>query len=226
MTISTTRTEEFTIDEVVTAAYRLAGLVNEAQTPSLPKLAAGRRTMQFVLQELEAEGLFARTTVFQYVQCVSGTQSYALDSSVVNVIGAWYIPAGQTDTTSASDAVMTAIAQEEWANISPKDGSGDPTQYWLDRSTMTLWLDPIPDEAGRVRCRVQQLRASSLDGSATPDVERFWVGYLRWKVAHDLAVANSRNLSTCAYLAQQAEEAYRKARDAARPRLDNQFYIA
>lgn len=226
MTIATTRTEEFTVNEIVTAAYRLAGLVNEGQTPSQAKRAAGCKVMQFVLQELEAEGLFARTTVFQYVQLVAGTQSYALDASVVNVVGAWFIPAGQGDTTATSDSVLSAISQEEWANISPKDGTGDPTQFWLDRSVMTLWLDPIPSTAGRLRCRVQQLRASSLDGNATPDVERFWVGFLRWKVAHDLAVSASRNLGTCSYLERQASEAYSKARDAARPRLDNQFYIA
>lgn len=226
MTISTDRTQEFTVDELVLYAYRLAGLLNEAQSLSVAKAANGRASMQLALQQLEADGCFARTTVFAYQTLVSGTQSYALDSTIVNVVGqAMYIPAGESLTQATSESGVAPIPEQQWAALSPKDTSGTPSTYWLDRSTMTLWLDPIPDEAGSLRLQVQRLRASSLTGSATPDVERWWADYLRYQVAHDLALANSRNLNLVSYLRDMALERRARATAASRPQVDTQFYI-
>lgn len=226
MTVATDRTQEFTVDEIVLHAYRLAGLLNEAQALSVSKAANGRAAMQFALQRLEAEGMFARSTVFHYLTLESGTQSYAVDASVINVVGrAYYLPEGEDETQGEVEHSVAPIGAEEWASLTPKNASGMPTKYWLDRSTMTLWVDPIPDEAGKLRLQAQQLRATSLRGTVTPDVERWWSDYLRYQVAHDLALSNSRNLTVVAYLGQQAQDARLKAMAASRPQADNQFYV-
>lgn len=220
MTISTDRTQEFTVDQICLLAYRTAGLLSETQTMSVAKAANARQYMQLVLQKLETQGLFARTTVFTDIALVAGTYAYALDSSIVNVTGVAQYVVAATDV----DRRIAQIAPEQWASLPAKDASGAPSVFYLERSNMTVYLNPVPDAAAILRLQVQRLRATSLTGTDTPDVERGWSEYLRLAVAHELALSNSRNLALCGYIATQAQNAYSAACVAARGNLETQFY--
>lgn len=228
MTISTSRTGEFTVHQIVRAAYRCAGLITVGQEPSAAKAAAGRELLQFILMDLEADSLCARNTVFEDVPCVAGQAAYVLSDDALDVEGqAAYVPPGETPETAESQTSLAQLPRERWLSLTNKTAAGRPTLYWADRATspITLRLYPVPDEAGTVRLQVQRLRASMLEGSATPDMERFFAEYLRWRLAHDLAVENSLPLDKVAYLMGMAAQRRNRMMGAASQGIADTMYV-
>jgi hypothetical protein len=228
VTISTSRTQEFTVHQIVRAAYRCAGLVTVGQEPSAARAAVGRELLQFILADLESDSLCARNVVFEDVTCVDGQQQYTLDDDVLEVVAqAAYVPVGEDPDEPESQTSIQPMHREGWLSLTNKAQQGRPTLYWADRtaSPITLHLHPIPDEAGTVRLQVQRLRASMLDGNATPDFERYFAEYLRWRLAHDLAIENSLPLDRANYLNGRAASLRQRMLSTASQGLSDLIYM-
>lgn len=192
MTVMSTTSKEFTIDEIVRLAYRRAGLLEVHETLDEQRASAGRDQLQLIVHELEAEGLYARCLTTELVTLTSGTFTYSLTSAVVDVQGdGEYIAASETDVTKASaETRVQMVSFERWHQISAKSAQARPTHYAARRngSVVTVNLWPIPTEAGRIRFPVWRKLADTTDGTATVDLARQWVSYLVLRLGRDLAM--------------------------------------
>lgn len=229
MTIAATRTRRLTIDNIVLTAYRVAGLVNEGQQASAAKRLAAYTLLETIVDENQIYGLYAREIVFETLLLTAGEDEYALSDDAFDVISdGMYIPANDPDPEHATaEMLVVQIDRESWQRISAKSSVSYPTQFYTDRTSDTLRVKlwPIPSEAGRIRFQVHRLTADNNDGGATPDLERFWVQFLIWELAHQLATSNSLSLERILHLQQTAAAKLLICRAYANPRGSQQAYL-
>lgn len=196
MTIMSTSGTQRTIDEVARLAYVLAGLLEENQT--LSAVGGGglaRLFLDTIIKDLQSKGITAKSSGFYLQTLTADTFEYAMPSNVLDVFGnAMYIDASEADTTRASgETVITQMSADDWNEQSAKDATGRPIRYFTFRETnppiVRLW--PIPDEAGTVRFQIHRHLADTTDGSATLDLEAYWVNQVIYQLAGMLAEAKT-----------------------------------
>lgn len=210
MTISPSRTRELNIGRICLRAYQLAGLVNEAQSLSLDKLTYAKDTLEMILDSLEAQGLRSRAVAFETVTMVSGQSVYPLSADVIDIVGvAAYIDPSVVDITHAGGEMMVIpITREDWQLQTAKDATGRPIQFFANRAAdpveMWVWPTPTDVDEGTIRLQVHRLAADSDNGANTMDLERFWVMYITWELAHHIAMANALNMGRVNYFKQIA----------------------
>lgn len=195
MTIESTRTNEPNVGKIVRSAYRLAGLISEYQNLSTTKWSEGRDALSDIIDQLEAEGVFARSVGFQDVTMVVGQSDYELAQSVLDVQGtSVYVTPTDNIDAPQSPTYLRSVRREEYMRLSNKDATSDrPVLVFVDRQTSPLvakvWQPP--GEAGTIRFPVHRLRADTLNATSTVDLEAYWVQYLKYQLAYELATANS-----------------------------------
>lgn len=188
MTIATTRTNELTISQIVTMAYRRAGLLEAHQTLDTALAAIGQQELQLVCDALEARGLMARSTEMYVLSLTSGTANYELpDYTLAVVNAAMYVPAGES-SPAQDETFIRHISQEDWQTIADKTLQSTPSLYWHDRTVVPnqVYFWPIPNEDGSVRIQLQRLRADTTQGTNTVDFERYWHEALVFRLASNL----------------------------------------
>ncbi len=231
MTVSTSVGRKFTIDVLITLAFRRAGLVSITQTPRENEKAHGRLVLEQVTDELAVFGTFARVTSFVNVALTKGTTRYALPVTVLDLLSpGMYIDPTNTDVDMADgETPIDLIREEEWTKYSSKSASGRPVKMYADRSsdddivTAVLW--PVPDEEGAtVRFFVQRRLADTDDGNATLDLQTYWNPYIVSRLAARLAQDSSLDARS-AKLDAEAERQLIFARGKANERADNQIYV-
>ena len=212
MTPSTTPTLEFSINEIVLKAYHLAGLLNPAQGLDNPRGLNGRRTLDSIIQHIEAQSIQVRTVSLYNVALTAGTYKYTMPDNVLMVLDtAAYIPASATDLTKANgETPVSLMARDEWQVLSSHGATGLPSRYYVHRegTLVQLWLWPIPTEAGTLRVQAQLLLPSQQDGSNSTGLERPWAKYFIWALAHDLAAEGQRSLERVRYLRDEASKLF------------------
>jgi len=203
MTISATRTFEFTIDRIVRRAYQLAGLMNEQDDLTTVQGSTGRDFLESIADALHTQGLMDRAMTTETVTLVDATLSYTLATTTLDVVG---------EITSDSGITLGPLTREEWLIRRQTSPTGQPSGYYVDRAAgaaLVLRFDtePTAAEAGQVfTLQVHRLRADNQDGNATPDFERYWSQYFIWELAHQLSVASSLDIQRCGYLRSRAQE--------------------
>ena len=167
MAYSGTQTFNLSIEEIIEEAYERCQL----ETRSGYDLKTARRSMNLMLAEWANRGLNLWTITYGTQTLTAGTNFYAIDQNVVDIIdavvttttGATSNLEGDSNTT---DVAMNRISRTEFINLSKKENSstGDarPTQFALVPGTvttggsttsgrpandMTLFLYPSPDKA-------------------------------------------------------------------------------
>jgi hypothetical protein len=88
-----------------------------------------------------------------------------------------------------------------------------------------IFLWPNPDSAGTIRFQRRRLLADTDLGSATIDLERHWIKYIEWELAHHLAVAAGLDVQRCGYMRSQAEKALKLAKGYSRQRTHTQMHL-
>lgn len=229
MTENPQSTHEFNIGQLVTHAYKLAGLVNFSQALDETRAQFGRDELEGILKHLEAQGLQVRVLNFVEVLLDPGSERYTLDTNVLDVIGdGAYIPADQVDTDHAiGETQIRVISMDKWQKLSSKGAEGRPVMMYPHRASaqveIRLW--PIPQEAGTVRLQCQLLYPNATNANYTPGLERPWYQYLKYQLAHELALANSKPLEKVAYLKGHAEELLRDCKGFSNQRASVQFQL-
>ena len=222
MTVSSTKTTEFDVAQIILMAYRKAGLKNTREALQTHEMVAGKWELELILDELEAHGVSARSRTFREVTLTEGTYIYTMPTWVLNVIGAgMYIQAGESDLTKASGEILVQpMTVGEWQMLSSKDSTGTPYRYMVDRTAhpVSLRYWPIPDEAGTVRHQVHQLLGDVQDTTATPDLQRYWTRYLVRALAFELAENNTVGPAKLASLKSERERSFVRAKAYARQR--------
>lgn len=230
MTVGTTRTRKLTINNIVTAAYRMAGLLNVHQSPNTAQRDAAYTLLETIVDENQIYGLYARDVVFELVELAVDETEYALSTSTFDVIGdGMYIPASVADVERAEgETVVKQIDRDEWQKLSSKGAeSSVPSLFYCDRTDDTavkivVW--PVPTEAGHVRVQAHRLAADNFEGEKTPDLERHWNQFLIWELGGQLAISNSMREQGI-LLKTEAQRKLLMARAYANPRGSQQAYV-
>ncbi len=214
MTIAATRVFELDIDAIIRQAFRTAALANEHTILSAEKVGDAKEKLEIIVDELSLEGLLDRMMTTEDVTLVAADDTYSLSANTLDVVGIAVIPDGIT---------LGSVTREEMLILKQTDSEGPPSSYFVDRSTVPLsvrfWPTPATDDAGDVvTFQVHRLRADNQTGSDTPDVERYFTGYLVYQLAHELAVSGGRDPSACGYLRARAQEKLDKCKPQAKRR--------
>jgi hypothetical protein len=232
LTIAATRTQEFSIGKICTMAYRSAALLSPYMSMTEQQSSAAIDFLGIIIRSPDAEGMFARQVEFQNITLISGTHIYALDESVLDVIGAaMYISPEHTDITQAdSELYVRQISRETWHELGTKSTAGSPTMFYLHRTGVSpevrLW--PVPsdsEDGGTVRFQAQLLRADVTVATNTVDFERYWTDYLVKKLGAELARSNAVNLGRVGELEAQAHASLIKCRGKSNEGLPQQFVL-
>lgn len=232
MAISTTAATRRTVDDVVLLAYKTVGRIPKelqaSQVPNWGELSEyGRQMLDSILDSLVAMGAEARLVKFVEVTFTAGTYKYALDSSIVDVVGdAVYLAASETDTSKASaETPIKQISRDDWHTLSNKDASGQPFQFMAYRGeadyTIELRFWPIPDEAGTARIQARRAPADALVGADSIDMREYWMQALIWELTAQLAPGEGLTVERCSFFAKRAQDKLAIARQFGNQTVDD-----
>lgn len=231
MTISTSRNDELSVDQVCTSALQLAGLNPAGQTPQAREIGQARLFLDTVLKELQTAGRFGRSVTFYNLTLVAGTYKYALPADVLEMVGdTMFIPVGEDVEKAAGETLVQQQSRDAWQRNSAKDAVSQPTLYFFNKAQIPpeVWVWPIPDaaNAGTLRVQYHRLTADTFEGASTVDLRQFWVKYLVYAVAEMLAEAGTLGSEKISRLHERAEQYLRKARGRANQGVDMQMSVA
>ena len=153
---TTTFDKNFAIDEVIEEAYERIGL----QGVSGYQLKTARRSLNILFQEWGNRGLHYRQIANNDITLVDGQSVYTMFRSSDDGTSDATAVFGVDDVLEASfrnsdniDFPLTKINRSNYQALSNKSSKGVPTQYYvqrfIDKVTITLYLTPGSDEAGK-----------------------------------------------------------------------------
>lgn len=208
MAVSETSTRELDIDRIIMLAVQTAGILPAGAPRSGRQWdnlsAQARDFLEINIDHMQALGSFARAIELYDVATTPGTDSYDLPNTTLIVVGDAQF-SSEADTGST---FVRQIGREEYLAIADKASTGRPSVFYSQmHATTTLFLWPIPDVVGTLEIQRGRLLADNEDGSLTVDLERHWIKFVLYDLAHSLAVANSVNPLRCQYLRAQADTA-------------------
>lgn len=211
MTVSTNATLDYTRDQLITAAYRLAGVWPSSQessdAQSADDVGMAADFMNLELMNLQAEGVVLRTVERPTpLVLVSGTSVYTLAADTIDVELGPYGEAGMIVNTDNAESMVMAMPRAEWLDNTNKTNVGTPTRVYIERlASVTLTFDPIPNDSTQTfrYARVRLLRDMD-SGSVTADLARRWLQYVVYAVATQVALAKNLDLAKVGYLRKEA----------------------
>jgi len=153
---TTTFDKNFAIDEVIEEAYERIGL----QGVSGYQLKTARRSLNILFQEWGNRGLHYWQIANNDITLVDGQAVYTMFRSTGDGTSDATAVYGVDDVLEASfrnsdniDFPLTKINRSNYQALSNKSSKGVPTQYYvqrfIDKVTITLYLTPGSDEAGK-----------------------------------------------------------------------------
>lgn len=198
MTVAATTTFELTIDQIVLAAYRQAGLLHYSQGLDQARGNYGRTQLATIIDLLQAEGTQVRCVTFTDLTLTSGMFQYSFGQEVIDVIGDGSLIASTDD--AAKPASATPILQMDrarWQALASKAAeSSRPIQYYAERFGLVVqaWLWPIPSDTGSIARFMTQVHYPDVsNGSNTAKLERQWAQYLIWQLAYELSLSQGKS---------------------------------
>lgn len=229
MTIDTSRTFEFNIGQIITLAYRQAGILSLYQSPSDAQMSYGKDLLQMVSQSAHLQGFFAKVVAFYELDVLEGISSYTLPAYVLDVLDAgMFIDPTQDPEHANGETICRLISRAEWQELSSKDATGRPTLMYEHRTadSVELRLWPIPsasDAGGTLRLQVHRLRANMTDTTKTPEFERYWSEYLVYETAQHIAFGSALALGRVQALRDTAANQLRLCKGMANQRTNQRF---
>jgi hypothetical protein len=178
MTIMSTRSAELSVAELVTTAFERAGLKNEAENLDEAQAAKGRRELKIILDSLSKHGKVSRLVVATPVTLVTDQQDYTLDVGTIDVNG----------IATLEHLTLTPMTREEMMQLDNNEtGSSAPQRYFVDRTgaqvSLHLWPAPSPEYNGLpLNIQREVFRADISNATATPDLERYWIETITWRL--------------------------------------------
>ena len=153
---TTTFDKNFAIDEVIEEAYERIGL----QGVSGYQLKTARRSLNILFQEWGNRGLHYWQIANNDITLVDGQSVYTMFRSSDDGTSDATAVFGVDDVLEASfrnsdniDFPLTKINRSNYQALSNKSSKGVPTQYYvqrfIDKVTITLYLTPGSNEAGK-----------------------------------------------------------------------------
>lgn len=143
MTTSGTKVFELDVGDYIEEAFERCGL--EIRTGYDQRTAV--RSLNLLLAEWANRGLNQWTIKQATITLTAGTNTYALDNSIIDILDASLRFSNGIGTTSQKDLTMDRISRDTYLNIPSKLTSARPVQYFVDRQiTPTVYVWPTPDQ--------------------------------------------------------------------------------
>ena len=153
---TTTFDKTFAIDEIIEEAYERIGM----QGVSGNQLRMARRSLNIMFQEWGNRGLHYWQIANNNITLVADQAVYTMFRSSSDGTSDATAVFGVDDILEASfrnsniDSPLTKINRSQYQALSNKTATGQPTQYYvqrlIDRVTITLYLTPGSDQAGKL----------------------------------------------------------------------------
>ena len=147
--------KNFAIDEIIEEAYERIGM----QGVSGNQLRTARRSLNIMFQEWANRGLHYWEVANNSITLVADQATYTMFRSTSDGTSSTTAVYGVDDVLEASfrnsniDTPLTKINRSQYQALSNKTATGTPTQYFvqrlIDRVTITLYLTPGSNEAGK-----------------------------------------------------------------------------
>jgi len=147
--------KNFSIDEIIEDAYERIGL----QGVSGNQLRTARRSLNIMFQEWANRGLHYWEVANNSITLVADQATYTMFRSTGDGTSDATAVYGVDDVLEASfrnsnvDTPLTKINRSSYQALSNKTSTGQPTQYFvqrfIDKVTITLYLTPGSDQAGK-----------------------------------------------------------------------------
>ena len=152
---TTTFEKGFSISDIVEEAYERIGI----QGVSGYQLKGARRSLNILFQEWANRGLHYWEIANNNITLVADQATYTMFRSTADGTSSTTAVYGVDDVLEASyrnynvDTPLTKINRSQYQALSNKTSTGQPTQYYvqrlIDRVTITLYLTPGTDQAGK-----------------------------------------------------------------------------
>ena len=152
---TTTFEKGFSISDIVEEAYERIGI----QGVSGYQLKGARRSLNILFQEWANRGLHYWEIANNNITLVAAQATYTMFRSTTDGTSSAPAVYGVDDVLEASfrnsnvDTPLTKINRSAYQALSNKTSTGQPTQYYvqrlIDRVTITLYLTPGTDQAGK-----------------------------------------------------------------------------
>ena len=152
---TTTFEKGFSISDIVEEAYERIGI----QGVSGYQLKGARRSLNILFQEWANRGLHYWEIANNNITLVADQATYTMFRSTTDGTSSATAVYGVDDVLEASfrnsnvDTPLTKINRSAYQALSNKKSTGQPTQYYvqrlIDRVTITLYLTPGTDQAGK-----------------------------------------------------------------------------
>lgn len=191
MTVSTDDNQELNIGQIVTHAYRKAGLLNVYQRLDTTRRAAAMETLGLIVDALQNKGVMSRARTIVVASVAAGAAEVTLPANVIEVLGPCQLVDSDDDPSlPTTETPITLISQGTWSSIASKAALGVPSMAYPDQSGDAIVLRFIPgsQDACYIRCPVQVLLPSVKDAEATMPFKRSWAMYFVYALAAELAM--------------------------------------
>ena len=152
---TTTFEKGFSISDIVEEAYERIGI----QGVSGYQLKGARRSLNILFQEWANRGLHYWEIANNNITLVADQATYTMFRSTTDGTSSTTAVYGVDDVLEASfrnsnvDTPLTKINRSAYQALSNKTSTGQPTQYFvqrfIDKITITLYLTPGSDQAGK-----------------------------------------------------------------------------
>jgi hypothetical protein len=219
--ISTSRTVEFTVEEICTMAWQMSRMVNIRQTPTASEVEWSRKVILLKMDSLQARARIARSVIFEDVALTAGTADYDLSTDIFDVIGdAQLVDADDNETP------VSMRARDYYQALADKTVEGTPTIFYASKlNIITLKLWPVPSEDWTLRIQAVKWLRSAASGERTLDLDRYFNEYLTTILAYEIARANSMDLAFCLTLRRDSDDLLKMALGAAKQRGPVQMHM-
>ena len=207
MATSGTHTFNLDLSDIMEEAYDIAG----AELRSGYSYMGAKRALNLVFLEWQNKGLNLWTVEQGTVSLSSGTSSYSLDSSAIEVIDA-FVRTDAGDVDKQFDQRLNRISRTEYNHQANKLNKAKPTQYFVDKNTGTLQivLWSTPDDAETV-------------ASNNADVPARYLPCLTYALAYNLACKIPEAAQRIPMIKQRYDELWNEVSDADRERAAVRF---
>lgn len=196
MTISTNPVPDLQRDQIITASYRLCGMLEAAEVPDADQIAAAATFLSLCLMELQGEGVVLTGKVRSTESLVAETSEYDLDDDVFDVFVDSDDVIGMVVDGDGKENPVRSVTGAEYQAIGDKTETAEqPTKCFIDKgsSPLTLVFWPVPSSSDYTFRYTAVKFLRNLDtGAQTAEVRRLWIPWLIHRLAYYIALSSSK----------------------------------
>ena len=223
MATSGAKTFNLDIGDILEEAYDLCGL--ELRTGY--DYRGAKRALNLVFLEWQNKGLNLWTVAQGSDTLISGTNTYSLDASAMDVIDA-FIRTNAGDATKQFDQRLNRISRTEYNHQATKLTQSKPTQFFIDKNTGTnnivLWSTPDSNETYTlIYDYVKKIEDVGSVASNNADVPTRYLPCLTYALAHNIACKSPEAQMRVPMIKQRYNELWQDVSDADREKASVRF---